>query len=174
MCHVKKKNIWQHFDLITRLRFCVIKKKKNKFSEKHVYISLSEVSKSSGVSCQCRKKSLPSLHVERREGPERGLTCEKLEAALRVLDPSHAEEPHQEVKAVHEERAKHRSLWQRHNSGYLMLRRMQSTWLYSLQPTIRRLPELPTLAPGELGNRRKLPCSPKCTDRHFFFSMATH
>lgn len=67
---------------------------------------------------QC--ESLPSLYVERREGLERSLTCEKFEAALCVLDPSHAQEPHQEVKAIHKECTKHRSLWQRHNSGYLL------------------------------------------------------
>lgn len=50
---------------------------------------------------------LPSLHMERREGLERSLAGEELEATLRVLDPSHAEEPHQEVKAVHEKRTEH-------------------------------------------------------------------
>lgn len=60
--------------------------------------------------------SLPSLHVERGEGLECSLPGEELEAALRVLDPSHAEEPHQEVEAVHEEGAEHRSLWWRNNS----------------------------------------------------------
>lgn len=69
-------------------------------------------------------ESLPSLYVERGEGLERSLACEKLEATLRVLDASHAEEPHQEVKAIHEERTKHGSLRQRYNSGYLLVRQM--------------------------------------------------
>lgn len=68
---------------------------------------------------------LPSLYVERREGLERSLTCEELEAALCVLDPSHTKEPHQEVKAIHEECTKHRSLWQRHDSGYSMVKQTQ-------------------------------------------------
>lgn len=58
--------------------------------------------------------------MERRERPERSLTCEKLEAALCVLDPSHTEEPHQEVEAIHKECTKHGSLWQRHEGSYLM------------------------------------------------------
>lgn len=33
--------------------------------------------------------------------------------------------------------------------------------------TNRLLPELPSLSPGELWNHRKLPCSPKCANRHF-------
>lgn len=57
-------------------------------------------------------RSSPSLHVERREGFERGLAGEELEAALSVLDPPHAEEPHQGVKAVHEKRTEDRSLRQ--------------------------------------------------------------
>lgn len=48
--------------------------------------------------------TLPSLHVEGGEGFERSLAGEELEATLRVLDPSHAEEPHQGVKAVHKKR----------------------------------------------------------------------
>lgn len=72
----------------------------------------------SAVECEL----LPSLYMKRREGLECSLTSEKLEATLCVLDPSHAKEPHQEVKAIHEECTKHRSLWQRHHSGYLMVR----------------------------------------------------
>lgn len=54
---------------------------------------------------------LPSLYVERGEGLESGLARKQLEAALRVLDASHTEEPHEEVKAIHEECTEHRSLW---------------------------------------------------------------
>lgn len=68
--------------------------------------------------------SIPSLYVERGEGLECSLACEKLEATLRVLDPSHTKEPDEEVEAVHEKRAKHRPLW-KHNSGYLITRRTQ-------------------------------------------------
>lgn len=75
---------------------------------------------------------LPSLYMEGREGLECSLTCEKLEAALSVLDPSHTKEPHQEVKAIHKECTKHRSLWQGHKSGYLKVRRTSSTTLWSL------------------------------------------
>jgi len=64
-------------------------------------------------------ESSPSLDVERREGLERSLAREELEAALRVLDPPHAERPHQEVEAVHEECAEHRSLDRRQNGGSL-------------------------------------------------------
>lgn len=59
--------------------------------------------------------SLPSLYMERGEGLECSLTCEKLEATLSVLDPLHAKEPHQEVEAIHKERPKQRPL-QRHQS----------------------------------------------------------
>lgn len=62
---------------------------------------------------------LPTLDMERRESLKCSFTCEKLEATLCVLDPSHTKEPHQEVKAIHEKCTKDRSLWQRHNSGYL-------------------------------------------------------
>lgn len=54
--------------------------------------------------------SLPSLYMKRGEGLERSLTCEKFEAALSVLDPSHTKEPHQEVEAIHKEGTKQRSL----------------------------------------------------------------
>lgn len=54
---------------------------------------------------------LPSLYVERGEGLESGLARKKLKAALRVLDASHTEEPHEEVKAIHEKCTEHRSLW---------------------------------------------------------------
>lgn len=45
----------------------------------------------------------PALYVEGGEGLESCFTCEKLEATLRVPDSSHAEEPHQEVKTIHQE-----------------------------------------------------------------------
>lgn len=76
---------------------------------------------------------LPSLHVERREGLEGSLTCEKLEAALCVLDPSHTKEPHQEVEAIHEDCAKHRSLWQTHHSCFVIGTRTWSLQLSGLQ-----------------------------------------
>lgn len=69
---------------------------------------------------------LPLLDVERRESFKRCLTCEKLEAALCVPDPSHTKEPNQEVKAVHKKCTKYRSLWQKQNSGYFMVGQMQS------------------------------------------------
>ena len=64
--------------------------------------------------------TLPSLYMQGREGLECSLPGEELEAALCVVDASHTEEPHQEVKAVHEECTKRWSLWQTPNSGYFM------------------------------------------------------
>lgn len=78
-------------------------------------VTLLEGEEGSVVECE----PLPSLHVERGEGLERSLAREELEAALRVFDPSHTEEPHQEVEAIHEERTEHRSLWQRHNRSVI-------------------------------------------------------
>lgn len=34
-------------------------------------------------------------------------SCHELEAALRVFDATHCEEPHKRVEAVHEHRAEH-------------------------------------------------------------------
>lgn len=80
--------------------------------------SLYSVSNFKSHTCWREYELLPSLYVERGEGLESGLACKKLEAALRVLDASHTEEPHEEVKAIHEKCTEHRSLW-RHHSGYL-------------------------------------------------------
>lgn len=53
---------------------------------------------------------LPALHMQTAERPQCCFTSKELEAALRVLDPFDAEEPHQEVEAVHQECPEHRAL----------------------------------------------------------------
>lgn len=57
------------------------------------------------------------------EGLECSFTCEELEATLRVPNPLHTEEPHQEVEAIHEEGTKHRSLKKKKKTRKLVLKR---------------------------------------------------
>lgn len=83
--------------------------------------------------------------MKSRKGLECSFSSEKLEATLCVPDASHTEEPHQEVKAVHQECSKHRALLgeecQYLESGLLIT--------VSLKPKTH-LPVLLNLSPGEL------------------------
>lgn len=55
---------------------------------------------------------LPAFHMQTAECPQCCFTSEELKAALRVLDLFDAEEPHQEVEAIHQESPEHRALMQ--------------------------------------------------------------
>lgn len=101
---------------------------------------------------------LPSLYMKRGEGLEGSLTCEKLEATLCVLNSPHAEEPDQEVEAVHKKCTYNRSLWKTHRCGYWIVRWIPTIVWYPRRQ--KQLPELLTLFPGELWNHRILPCCP--------------
>lgn len=44
------------------------------------------------------------------EGFQGSFTGEELKTTLCVFNPSHTEEPHQEVESIHQERSEHRPL----------------------------------------------------------------
>lgn len=46
---------------------------------------------------------VPALHVKTAERLQGCLSGEELEAALRILDPPHTEEPNQEVEPIHQD-----------------------------------------------------------------------
>ncbi len=105
--------------------------------------------------------SSPAFHVQAGEGFQGSFTGEELKTTLCVFNPSHTEEPHQEVESIHQERSEQRPLSQEETEEWKCI--LMNINCHA--PVFREavLPEPLLLFPGELWIHRRSPCYPAWT-----------